>query len=244
MNRQRFIALHGMLGDPADWQPVADHVGGEWVALDLLDAIEAGAGSFDGFCRWLDEAVPAVAGVDDCLLGYSLGGRLALHAMVANSRRWQHVVIVSAHPGLENDDEKVARVDADALWEDRFGDDALAWESALRMWNAQPVLAGGGDDWVAGRMALESRRRAVAQAMRCWSLGRQQALWRELERCELPCLWVAGAGDAKFAALSGRASDLCRRGELALIDGVGHRVLHESPQRFAALLRDWVARIG
>ncbi|QQL46102.1 alpha/beta fold hydrolase [Sulfuriroseicoccus oceanibius] len=244
MSRQRFIALHGMLGDPADWQPIADRVGGEWVALDLLDAIEAGVEDFESFCRWLNQEVPQSAGVEDCLLGYSLGGRLAMHAMVADRQRWQHVVIVSAHPGLEDEDEKVARVDADALWEERFGDDDVAWDAALRMWNAQPVLAGVGDDWVAGRLALEPRRAAVARAMRCWSLGRQQALWDDLERCDLPCLWVAGAVDGKFAALSERASGLCVRGELALVDGVGHRVLHESPERFGALLRDWVARIG
>lgn len=240
----RFVALHGMLGAPDDWQPVADDVGGEWIGVDLLDAIDDGVTGFDAFCEWLTERVPELPGVDDCLVGYSLGGRLAMHALVRCGTRWQSGVIVSAHPGLESDDEKASRIDADSEWEDRFRDREVLWGHALERWNAQPVLAGAGDEWITSRMNLESRRSAVADAMRVWSLGRQSALWPELADCPTPCLWVAGAGDAKFSELSHRASSACLRGELALIDGVGHRVLHESPAGFGAILSDWVARIG
>ncbi|MCX6865074.1 MAG: hypothetical protein NTV46_02435, partial [Verrucomicrobia bacterium] len=72
------------------------------------------------------------------LLGYSMGGRLALHALLEENPPWQAAIIVSAHPGLEAEAERETRRTADAAWAHQ----ALTgnWQEFLAAWDAQPML--------------------------------------------------------------------------------------------------------
>ena len=100
-------------------------------------------------------------GKSRALLGYSMGGRLALHALLEDSNPWQAAIIISAHPGLEDEKEREARIASDAEWASK----ALmgTWESFTDDWNAQPIL---GD--AAIRSIISSRRSDAAP----WSFTR------------------------------------------------------------------------
>jgi len=142
-------------------------------------------------------------------------------------------VIVSAHPGLEEEAERVARRERDAAWAAR----ALRgeWREFLGSWDGQAVLAGGAA--LPDRGALEPRRNSVARSFIDWSLGAQRSLWEQLERIDCPLLWVAGERDEKFRGLAERAiAGSPPRSELWVAPGCGHRVPWESA--------DFAARVG
>ena len=130
-------ALHGNLGSAADWAAI-DLPG--LVAVDLWKWQETHPGiSLEAFGRRFTESLPA----DDeapVLLGYSLGGRLALHALAASPSRWKAAILISVHPGLESAEARGGRVKADQAWADRARQDD--WTTFLEDWNSQPVLAG------------------------------------------------------------------------------------------------------
>ncbi|NNE93675.1 MAG: alpha/beta fold hydrolase [Verrucomicrobiales bacterium] len=217
-------ALHGNLGAPSDW----DRIG-----LDELVARNLWAESDRNFRTWaIDFCTEIPAGSENVLVGYSMGGRLTLHALIAAPDLWKRAVIVSAHPGLECPEDRLARRSSDQVWAKHARE--LPWEEFLQKWNAQGVLAG--QEPSAAQRELESRRESVARAFENWSLGAQEDLRERLARISTPVTWVTGERDAKFSALAAEMAALMPNGEHVVLPDCGHRVLFEKPEALARLL--------
>lgn len=240
--------LHGAVGMADDWRGFS--VPG-WAVkrVDLWRFLDCCPMELPDFGRAMNEeadrARSAERGARNVLLGYSMGGRLALHALLADyggqaargrgRHLWDAAVIVSAHPGLEDEGEKKARRARDAEWAAKAlkGD----WREFLAKWNGQAVLGNFRSrisDFglkFADRTRLEMRRQAVARSFMDWSLGRQEALGDRLDEIGCPLLWVAGGEDGKFRELARQAADRSiRPPSFWIAPGAGHRVPWESPE--------------
>ena len=223
--------LHGAVGMAADWRGFAKNLAAAAIgsrAVDLWRFLECQPMSLTEFAKALnaDAAGEVFRGNSRALLGYSMGGRLALHALLKKDHPWQAAVIVSAHPGLETETERAERRAADAAWATQ----ALAgdWQKFLTAWNAQPVLGDASmrDPQASGRLIM--RRREIARSFVDWSLGVQQPLWDRLHEITIPVLWIAGENDPKFLALAQRAVSSMPNASLAIAPGAGHRVPWEA----------------
>lgn len=228
--------LHGAVGMAADFRGFAKRLATEKTgsrAVDLWRFLECQPMPLADFGKALnaDASGEVFRGSGRALLGYSMGGRLALHALLEKSHPWQAAVIVSAHPGLETQAERETRRAADAAWATL----ALTgnWQEFLHAWNAQPVLGGPMREPQASG-SLVMRRREIARSFVDWSLGAQQALWDRLHEITIPVLWVAGGNDPKFRTLAERAVSLIPNSRLATAPGSGHRVPWEA--------EEWLAR--
>lgn len=225
--------LHGNLGSPADWKPVMDALhshGIESRALNLWKYLECCPKSLEGMGRVLCSEI-AAQDKRPHLCGYSLGGRLAMHAVLAHPALWRGAVFVSANPGLENEKEKAVRRAADAEWAVKCL--SAPWEDFLKEWDAQSAFGGEqGSD----RSSLKPWRRSISRAFIDWSVGDQQNLAPLLGKSPVPQLWIAGERDAKFTALARRAA-----GEQAvIIPHAGHRLPREAPGRLAESLQQFI----
>jgi 2-succinyl-6-hydroxy-2,4-cyclohexadiene-1-carboxylate synthase len=233
--------LHGAVGTAADWRGVAKRLAAAAIgsrAVDLWRFLECAPMPLPEFGRALNaEAGGEVfRGSGRALLGYSMGGRMALHAVLADHPPWQAAVLVSAHPGLESAAERSARAGSDAGWAARaFGGD---WPQFLAEWNAQPILGHTAIRDEAAARHLVTRRREVARSFVDWSLGSQLPLWDRLGEITIPVLWIAGERDGKFLALAERAARLSPKAHLAVAPAAGHRVPWDNEPWFA----DTVAR--
>ena len=230
-------ALHGNLGSPGDWEGL-ELPGLE--TIDLWSWQERFPGiSLETFGRRFTESVVTRDRVP-VLLGYSLGGRLALQALAASMEQWKAVILVSVHPGLESEPERKERMIGDRDWAQRARN--LPWPEFLEAWNAQPVLAGQ----VPGREmgGLAERREAIARAFESWSLGLQQAMDLELVGCRTPVLVVHGERDEKFGTLASRFTASLPEAEVRMIPGAGHRLPRETPGRLGEVIRTWLAGKG
>ena len=228
--------LHGAVGMAADFRDFAKRLAAEKTgsrAVDLWRFLECQPMPLADFGKALnaDAGGEVFRGSGRALLGYSMGGRLALHALLEKGHPWQAAVIVSAHPGLETQAERKTRRAEDAAWATR----ALtgSWQEFLHAWNAQPVLGGPMREPQASG-SLVMRRREIARSFVDWSLGAQQALWARLHEITIPVLWVAGENDPKFRTLAERAVTLIPNSRLAIAPGSSHRVPWEA--------EEWLAR--
>jgi len=203
------VALHGFLGLPSDWDFLRDEY--DVRAIDILR-----------------EAVPDTG---ELLLGYSLGGRLALQALLGGAR-YQRAVIVSTRVS----DAERDRRERDEAWARRFESDD--WEMLLRDWNAQPLF--GGHAMPRDERAFD--RPALARALRDRSPAVLPPVSERLQQIGIPVLWIAGERDTKYVAEGRRAVELLPRAELAIVPGAAHRVPWEQPVAFRALLRGFVSR--
>ena len=157
------------------------------------------------------------------LVGYSLGGRVALHVALAAPERVGRLVLVATTAGIEDEAERAARRAADAELA-AFAEGATI-EAFADRWVPQPLFA---DDppqalAVARRDVLRNDPRALAAALRGLGTGTMAPLWDRLGELRLPATVVAGARDAKFAALGRRLADALPAGGAAGGPGRGAR---------------------
>ena len=223
-------ALHGAFGDADDWREL-----GSALEPERLISVDLWAGEHDlPLHAWACAFNLRVGAVDSdpVLLGYSMGARLGLHALVESEAPWKAAILVSPHPGLSSAAARTARRQMDDVWLKRF--DMLDWPEFWAEWTNQPVLAGGGAR--PDSPARRARRRGLAS----WSLAEQADLRSDLERIRCPVLWITGERDEKFTAIGATAASLVPDCEQAVVPGIGHRVPWDAPGEFLRLVEDFL----
>ncbi len=239
--------LHGAVGMASDWRDLASRFAKSGIstrAVDLWRFLEEGPLSLTDFGRALnaDAGAEVFRATGRALLGYSMGGRLALHALLEKNNLWQAAVIVSAHPGLESEAERATRRSVDGSWATRSLTES--WPAFLTAWNAQEIFKGSTQRDPAASAQLATRRREIAQSYVNWSLGAQEPLWDRLSEISIPVLWIAGENDAKFLELAQRVVPLMPKAHLAIAPGSGHRVPWESSEWFAQTVTSFLRTGG
>ncbi len=219
-------ALHGAFGDAEDWAALALVLGtDQFSAIDLwADEHSLPLGDWaQAFNQRVSEVDPSPV-----LLAYSMGARLGLHALIADSHMWRGAILVSPHPGLSEEKDRLTRREIDGRWTEKFDD--LSWREFWRDWTGQPVLAEQGE------RLLPLDRKARRRGIDLWSLSRQADLRPEFGRIECPVVWVTGERDSKFTAIAAAAVPLISRARHVIVPDVGHRVPWDAPGVFAGLV--------
>lgn len=236
------VLLHGLLGDANDWQPVQAALAGlPSLALDLPGHGSNRAVRVAGFeqaHRWLCGEL-AARDIDRYqLVGYSLGGRLALYHASQSPAGLQALLLENCHPGLPPA-ERPARLAHDEGWARRFEQEPLA--SVLADWYRQGVFADLGEDARARQIArrLGNDGKAVAAMLRATSLGQQPDLGDWLAQGTLPVTYVSGKRDHKFHQLACLMASQHRKINHLELDG-GHNLHVHQPETFTRLLAEWV----
>ena len=227
-------ALHGAVGMAADWKDLAVTLKQDNVPLarvDLWQFLACCPMPISEFGAAFNKEVHAKNPV---LLGYSMGGRLALHALLENPSKWSKAVIVSAHTGIA-EEGKIPRQALDAAWAAK----ALKgeWSAFLNEWNAQGVLDGA---TMPDRRSLQPRREAVARSFMDWTVGVQEDLLQQLEKVTCPVLWIVGERDTKFLKVAKAAVEAIPNAKLVVVPDCGHRVPWEKPEEFALAVQEFL----
>ncbi|MEA2117708.1 2-succinyl-6-hydroxy-2,4-cyclohexadiene-1-carboxylate synthase [Halovibrio sp. HP20-50] len=245
-SKPTLVMLHGLLGDRHDWAEVSAGLEGvDCLALDLPghgENHQVQVASFEAFHHWLSDTLMTRGVSRYCLLGYSLGGRLALYHASRQPPRLEALWLESAHPGLPAS-ERSARIAHDKRWATRFEQEPL--ENVLADWYQQPVFA----DLTAAQRARQIQRRlsnhgpAIASMLRSTSLGHQPSLWQWLESTPLPVSYFSGRRDAKFHTLATRLKTMAPRLRHITLEG-GHNLHAEQPEMIAQQLNAWYRTLG
>jgi 2-succinyl-6-hydroxy-2,4-cyclohexadiene-1-carboxylate synthase len=185
----------------------------------------------------------ADAGGRGVYLGYSMGGRMALHVAVHAPEAVTALVVLGATPGIADDGERAERHEADRRLAARIRAEGVP--AFVDHWLALPMFAGLPPE---GRFEDERRRNTpegLATSLELAGTGAQRPLWADLAAIDVPVLWLAGAEDARYAAIAGEAvAAIGPNARAALVEGAGHSAHLERPEAFVALVRTWLAGLG
>lgn len=235
------VFLHGFLGSSEDWRPVMTELSRDFrcIAVDLPGhghSVGVPPEEFTAAFRHLLEQLHIA---ELGLIGYSLGGRLALHFALKHPEIVEFLVLESASPGIDDAHERVARHAADEKWAAMLEQDGMP--KFLDAWYAQPVFASlraqpGLLPELKVRRA-SGNARALAAVLRAWSPGFVPSLWHRLPLWRAPLLFIAGELDAKYCDIGKRVADLCPRASLHIVRNSGHVVHVEQPIDFLTALR-------
>lgn len=230
-------ALHGFLGDPTDFQSLSASI--PWAkfhAVDLVQTLESSDGFHDWSCSFL-EGIPKSSS-KKILMGYSMGGRLALHVMKQQKQSQQKVfdafVLLSAGLGLKTEQEKQQRILDDQKWVENFVE--KPWDQAIAVWNSQSVFQFSPEKTVDEKPWPSW---AIQKALTCFGLAAQEDFRSMVKSTKIPTLYVLGEMDFKYQNMW-KEIGFSEYLQKLIIMNQGHRVLKGSQEILSTSLLNFV----
>ncbi|WDM03069.1 2-succinyl-6-hydroxy-2,4-cyclohexadiene-1-carboxylate synthase [Alicyclobacillus cycloheptanicus] len=248
------LLLHGFTGSSRTWEPLMQALSGAFrmVAVDLL-----GHGQTDApadaarysTSETVGDLVTLMQGLGHDrfgVVGYSMGGRIALSLTMMAPVHVTRLFLESASPGLRTDAERadrVARDEALAAYIESAGIEAF-----VDRWEQTPLFATQASlpEAVRARqraIRLSQRPRGLANSLRGIGTGAQPSWWGRLDAISAPVLLLTGALDTKFCAI---ARDMAANIPSALhitVDGAGHTVHLEQPEAYIEQVRQFFQEV-
>ncbi len=242
--------LHGFTLSGASWDELVAKMpeGWKWIAPDLR-----GHGSAATSPATMDDCAADLVALWDQLgiershvVGYSMGGRLALHVAVRLPERTRSLLTIGAHAGLDGE-ARATRRQVDAALAQRIEREGV--EAFVRYWESLPMFAGikrRGDEFAAWLHRLRAGNKAdgLAASLMGMGAGAMKPLWDELEALDLPCTFVAGEDDVPFMRAAARLRKAVDRSRMRTVRDSGHSTQFEQPDATASILADhlgWAA---
>ena len=241
----RVLFLHGFMGSSDDWAEMIEVLAdtchclavdlpGHGASTGLTDEVYTMDGATQALVEVLDEHSIAQCTV----VGYSMGGRLALYFALRFPQRCRALVLVSASPGLATAEERAARRAVDAERAERLEREDV--DRFLNEWYHQTLFASlARHEGLIEQMTARRRRndpRELARSLRGMGTGSQSSLWERLPALQVSTVAVAGALDPKYVEIARRMASLSDRVRTVVVPEAGHNVYAEQPRRFITLL--------
>jgi 2-succinyl-6-hydroxy-2,4-cyclohexadiene-1-carboxylate synthase len=241
------LMLHGFLGSHQDFLELLPTLSQHFYCIvpDLpghgQTQTQKGCYGFEAIAQSLIQFLDALEISQTHLLGYSMGGRLALYLACYFSNRFTRIALESASPGLKTAEERRER---------RERDDAIAHQletiplpDFFTQWYANPLFTSLQNHPEAYAIMLQSRQHnhptALAHTLRGCSTGRQPSLWPALQIIDKPLLLLTGALDTKFIAINrdmlshmGTAT----QATLTIVENCGHNLHIEASNIYSKTL--------
>ncbi len=266
--KSAIVFWHGFLGDGTDFAPVINHLPESipCVAVDLpghgkteVDRVNSDSQTLDLESLALGYTMPNVAevlkqfllhlatdlGVEQIILvGYSLGGRLALYFVHQfpdySQKHIKCLVLESASPGLESQDQQQLRQRQDlALIQELMDLNQADFPNFIDQWYSQDLFKTLRDHPEFANLKAQRAAQnppSLALSLRGLGVGWQPSLWQHLPTMNLPVWLLVGDLDQKFCLINRKMQDHLPNGNLVYLENCGHNGHYEQPQQFAQLL--------
>lgn len=232
--------LHGFTLAGASWDELVSRMPPEWKWLtpDLRSA------TMDDCAADLVEMWDHLGVERSHVVGYSMGGRLALHVAVRLPERTRSLFTIGAHAGLDRAVRAARRAADEDLAQriEREGVDAF-----VTYWEGLPMFAGiarRGPQFLGWLHAMRVANTAVglAASLRGMGAGAMEPLWDRLDAVTCPSTFIAGAEDTVFVGHAHRLADSVAGSQAQIVADSGHSVQFEQPDVTAAILADHLRR--
>jgi 2-succinyl-6-hydroxy-2,4-cyclohexadiene-1-carboxylate synthase len=234
------LLLHGFTHTGSSWDPVVAALGERYrvLAPDIRGHGTRAAAvpvTLEAVIADLESLGP-VGGFT--LAGYSMGGRIGLHAALAMPDRVRRLVLIGASPGIADPSQREERRLADERLAGEIERSSIA-EFAAR-WAQTPLLIGMPDDVLAFVQAerLRNTPDGLARALRGLGTGLLPPLWDRLCELTMPVTLVVGGRDQRFQAIAHEMALSIRDTELVVVPGAGHPVHLEAPDEVAKIIAE------
>lgn len=226
------IFLHGLFGQGDDFLDTANLFSERFYSI-LIDLPGHGKSeifdenSFTKLCQKVLESLPPL-NEKAILIGYSLGGRIALYLMCHFPQFFSKAVIISANPGLEGKREERLQNDLSLLKNISSPNDFFI------DWYSKPLFG----ELVNHKnfpYLLEKRKKSnflkLKDCLGSFSVGIQPSLWEDLKKNTLPIFYFSGGKDEKYKEIGQRLSNFPLI-NLIELEMAGHYLQFEYPTVF------------
>lgn len=247
-NDELVVFLHGFTGRGDDWEDIATAV---QASRSLLMVDIVGHGASDQPDR--TEPYEMASVVDQILsllsnrpvgtvhlVGYSMGGRIALAMSARAPWFFASVTLVSSSPGIADPAAREERRNADNDLAQRIA--SIGVDAFIDEWFALPLFASLSEALGPARIDEEKLKRrtagarGLANSLRGTGTGAMAPLWQSLASIRSPVLCVTGALDQKFDQINTDMVAALPDGRHHRVSNAGHSLLLEAPNEVAEAL--------
>lgn len=243
------VFLHGFTGSERSFERVIPYLSKD---IRVIAPLLPGHGDtqyplasfgMDDQIEWLQEGVRELGLTHFTLVGYSMGGRLALG--YALTYPVEKLLLCSSSPGIEEDHAREERARADMKLSQRIEDEGIS--SFVDYWEEIPLFASQKklppDIQKDVRHERESHHsKWLAQSLREFSTGKMPNYWPYLERYPHSVKLVVGELDQKFVNIHLRMEQKFPNASLKIVEQVGHAIHVENPKMFATIIEDYILK--
>ena len=234
------VFLHGFSGDCREWLTVGQAFGAySRLYIDLPGhggSANIAANSLAEVGHLVEKTLNSYNILKYWLVGYSLGGRVAMYFACQPREGLCGLVVEGGHPGLTDENQRLLRRHGDAAWAERFRREPLT--QVFADWYQQPVFASLDAAQRAALIALRSRNNgeALAAMLQTSSLAEQPDLRASLRAREFSFHYLCGERDGKFRAIADELAATTH-----VINHAGHNAHRENPDAVVACLAQFLA---
>lgn len=234
------LLLHGFTGSTENWKPLIPHL---TQAFKVVTVDLPGHGQTDAPADYVRYGMPTVAkdlvqlmadlGNDRFhLLGYSMGGRLALYLALHYPQQVSRLILESASPGLKTAAEQQQRRAFDTQLAQRIEQEGIEkfvdfWEN-ISLWESQKQLTADQKSRLR-QIRLRNNPAGLANSLRGMGTGQQPSLWGKLTSLHTPTLLITGEHDHKFCNIAADMQPHIPTCTHTTIPHAGHTVHLEQP---------------
>ncbi len=247
-NQPLILLLHGFTCDCQDFSPIISLLSQSYCCL-AVDLPGHGKTKIigDESCYNISYTAQALIHllddlqIDKCLLlGYSMGGRLALYMTLHFPDRFEKVVLESASPGLKTEKDRSHRLQSDFHTAQNLENSNL--KDFLLSWYDRPLFKSlkkspNFDRLIEARLANNPIE--LAKSLRNMGTGNQPSLWAQLAQNQIPLLLLVGEYDHKFKTINTEIANLCPAASLKIVAKAGHNIHFENIDQFVAVVRQF-----
>lgn len=247
-SRASILALHGFTGSGFDFECFVKGTCGifSWNAPDLMghgktlisrDPLDY---TVSAHIKYLDAVVEEI-GAPFVLLGYSMGGRLALRYALERPEFISDLILVGVTPGIIDAKERRLRKEADEVWASKILNKGV--DNFLKDWQEQPLIQTQKKipDSIREPMferKLQNTALGLANSLKGMSSGIMDPLWERLNEIKFPITVITGGDDKKFTEIARQIRTIIPSAVHAIIPEAGHAAIWEQQECFIELLKN------
>lgn len=243
------LLLHGFLGCCHDWDDLMVQLCRDFhcLAVDLPGHGQTKTGddelfSMEKCAEQLIALLDQLSIKSSHLLGYSMGGRLALYLALTWPGRFDKLILESASPGLKTEKERTQRQKHDLALAEKLR--RVRMTEFLGDWYAQPLFESLHENQERFQELVNSRLQndqcGLARSLVQMGTGSQPSLWDRLGELQNDLLLIVGENDNKFRAIGDEIASRIVSARLLIQPGCGHSPHFENPDRFVEHVSDFL----
>ncbi|QWC22063.1 2-succinyl-6-hydroxy-2,4-cyclohexadiene-1-carboxylate synthase [Bacillus haikouensis] len=243
------VFLHGFTGDTRTWSEVTDMLKGmcQCISIDIIghgktdSPLDADRYSMDAASEDIKAILDELHIKKAAFVGYSMGGRLALHYSNIYSETVSVLILESASPGLKTEEERRERRERDYALADRIMGEGL--QSFVEFWEGIPLFSTQKKlpQEVKERIRVQRLQQSpvgLSNSLKRMGTGAQPSWWNSLENLPFPVILLVGELDRKFAAIADEMKTSIPYTEIIPFFDTGHAIHVEDPRKFGTIVKE------
>lgn len=177
------------------------------------------------------------------ILGYSMGGRLAITMACLYPGRVRSLLLENCTAGIEMEPDRQERCMKDGQLAERI--ELKGIEAFVNMWENIPLFTTQKSLREDVKEAVRQERlandpRGLANSLRGMGTGAQPSWWNQLVKLKMPVLLMNGEHDQKFFHILKNIQKRIPHAKFVKIDGAGHAIHVEQPQKFGTIVEGFL----